>query len=103
MSLKTRLLILLYVCVTAGLSDKTTNINLCCPENQAFIKTECKPFVETEKEWKERIIDMTSDSEDLNSTDFNSPSISDGHYKCPKSGIRFGPLDILIPGITDRR
>ena len=113
MSLKTRLFILLCVCVTAGLCDKTTNINLCCPENQAYIKTEingwaCTPFVETEKEWKETILDMTSDLEELNSTDFNIPSISEGLYKCPKSKITLEPLILfpvidLIPGITDRR
>ena len=112
-SLSTRLFILLCVCVTTGFCDKTTTINLCCPENQAYMKTKinggrenllaCTTFVETEKEWKETILDMTSESEELNSTDFNIPSISHGLYKCPNSTIQLDPLDYLIPGITDRR
>jgi len=112
-SLSTNLFILLCVCVTTRLCDKTTTINLCCPENQAYMKTEinggrenllaCTTFVETEKEWKETILDMTSESEELNSTDFNIPSISHGLYNCPNSTIQLDPLDYLIPGITDRR
>jgi len=111
MSMKARLLILLGIFLTEGLCDKTTNINLCCPENQAHMKTEidgvlvraCTPYVETDMKLKEIVSNMTSDLEELNTTVFNIPSSSDGIYKCPVSGFSLSPLDFLIPGISDKR
>ena len=111
MSMKAWLLILLGIFLTEGLCDKTTNINLCCPENQALMKTEidgvlvraCTPYVETDMKLEESVSNMTSDLDELNTTVFNIPSSSDGLYKCPKSGFSLHPLDFLIPGISDRR
>ena len=111
MSMKARLLILLGIFLTEGLCDKTTNINLCCPENQAHMKTEidgvlvraCTPYMETDMKLEESVSNITSDLEELNTTVFNIPSSSDGIYKCPKTGFSLSPLDFLIPGISDRR
>ena len=111
MSMKAWLLILLGIFLTEGLCDKTTNINLCCPENQAHMKTEnggvlvraCTPYVETDMKLGEIVLNMTSDLEELNTTVFNIPSSSDGIYQCPTSRYSLEPLDFLIPGISDRR
>ena len=93
----------------AGLCDRTTNINLCCPENHAHMKTEinevlvraCTHHGGTDKEWEERVSEMKSELNELNSSHFNFIENSEGLYKCPKNELK--PLETLIPGITARR
>ena len=111
MSSTASLLVLLCVCVTAGFCDKTTNINLCCPKDQAHVKSEinealvraCTPLGVTDMEWEERVSKMNWNLEELNSTEINFSSSSDGLYKCSKPEVMLKPLDFLIPGITERR
>ena len=91
----------------AGLCDRTTNINLCCPENQAHMKSEinevlaCTHHGGTDKEWEERVSEMKSELTELNSSHFTFIKNSEGLYKCPENELK--PLETLIPGITARR
>ena len=105
------MLVLLCVCVTAGLCDKTTNINLCCPKDQAHVKSEnnealvreCTPLGLTDMEWEERISKIKQNLEELNSTEINFSSSTEERYKCSKPEVLLEPLDFLIPGITEKR
>ena len=107
--LSPRILILLCMRLKAGLCDRTTNINLCCPENHAHMKTEinevlvraCTHHGGTDKEWEERVSEMKSELNELNSSHFTFIKNSEGLYKCPENELK--PLETLIPGITARR
>lgn len=111
MSSTGKMLVLLCVCVTAGLCDKTTNINLCCPKDQAHVisennealVTECTPLGLTDMEWEERVSKIKWNLEELNSTEINFSSSTEDLYKCSKPEVLLQPLDFLIPGITERR
>ena len=105
MSLEARLVVLLCACMTVGHCVKTTNINLCCPENQAHIKTEintCTPVRGSAEKWEENVSQIKVKLGDLNSTVLQFPSNSDGPYKCSKPGVGLQPLDFLAPGIARR-
>ena len=105
--------LLVLLCVTAGICDKTTNINLCCPKDQAHVKSEineetlvrasCTPLGLTDMEWEERVSQIKWNLEELNSTGINFSSSADELYKCSKPEVMLEPLDFLVPGITERR